>query len=273
MDPRDSVGAAEAAVGFFVVGDALLGAVPLQRAAQFHRQVRQNAARRRDVPLLDVGDRTAAGLAGFEQIQHMDADGRGDVLFEILLRLILGILLQLVLDVAVDRRPTRRLEVVAVDAALERPLVAVERRAPRVLRVGCRTPRAVCPDDGVQTELKRGGLRIADVGPARLVDVDAAVGRDVIGPAEVEHPANHVEHGNAHVADNAVPVEFQAQVNLIRCESYSRLVSLCSDGPDREGHPNGHVSACHPARGQVSAAILPRIAPAHCGNDCRICVL
>ena len=136
MDPRCSVRSTETLVGFVVVGDALLFAIPLQRSPQFHRQIRHDAARAGDVPLFDIRDRSAARFSGFEQVQHMTADGRGDVLFQILLGLVLGILFEFVCDIAMDRCPTVRQEVVAVDAALERPLVAIDCRALRVLRIG-----------------------------------------------------------------------------------------------------------------------------------------
>ena len=41
---------------------------------------------------------------GRQEVQHVVADGRGDVLLQVLLGLVLGILLQFVGDVLVDRR-------------------------------------------------------------------------------------------------------------------------------------------------------------------------
>ena len=128
---------------------------------------------------------------------------------EVLLGLVLGELLELVGHVLVDRAAAlaRRDEVVAHHARLERALVAVERRAPRILRDPAGRPTMRC----VQTtcrfaEVERRGLRVGDVRLARLVDEDAAGRADARRHAEVEHPAHHVEHVNAHVADDAVAV-------------------------------------------------------------------
>ena len=41
---------------------------------------------------------------------------------------------------------------------------------------------------------------------ALLLDEDSAGRRHAIRPAEVEHPAHHVEHVDAHIADDAVAV-------------------------------------------------------------------
>ena len=62
------------------------------------------------------------------------------------------------------------------------------------------------PDDVEFGEIKRRGLRVGDVRHALLVHENAAAGADALGPAEVEHPARHVEHVDAHVADDAVAV-------------------------------------------------------------------
>ncbi len=120
----------------------------------------------RDVPLLDVGHRLAARSAS---PSGSPADGRrfgrGDVLLQVLLGLVLGVLVQL----HAPRRRWRRLalaerdEVVAVHAHLERALVAVERRAPGILRVGRCAPGAVLPDHRQVAEVERGRLRVGDV--------------------------------------------------------------------------------------------------------------
>src|SRR5262249_30048442 len=57
--PRRAVRAAEELVRLVVADDLLLRCVPGQTATELHRLVRQDATRRRDVALLDVGDRLA----------------------------------------------------------------------------------------------------------------------------------------------------------------------------------------------------------------------
>ena len=79
--------------------------------------------RGRDVALLDVGDRPAARGDRRQQVFHVAADRRGDVLLQVFLGLVLGILLELVGHLAVDRLAAAGGdEVVAVDAGLQVPL-------------------------------------------------------------------------------------------------------------------------------------------------------
>src|SRR2546421_10948977 len=95
----------------------------------------------------------------------MPAVGRGDVLLQVLLRLVLGVLIGLEDGLAAlgRRALAERRKVIAVDARLERAPVAIERRPPRVLRVGRLAPGAVLPDDLQVAVVERGCLRVADV--------------------------------------------------------------------------------------------------------------
>src|SRR5262245_3859883 len=67
-------------------------------------------------------------------------------------------------------------------------------------------PGAVLPDDVEIAEIKRGGLSVRDIGLALLIDHDAARGAYPAGPAKVEHPADHIEHVDAHVAHDSVAI-------------------------------------------------------------------
>ena len=62
------------------------------------------------------------------------------------------------------------------------------------------------PDDLQVAEVEGGRLRVGDVRLALLVHQDAARRDDPPRPAQVEHPAHHVEHVDAHVAHDAVAV-------------------------------------------------------------------
>ena len=137
----------------------------------------------------------------------MAANRRGDVPLQVFLRLVLGVLVEFVLHVLVDRVPlAERVEVVTHHARLERPLVAVKGRPPGIFRVGRVAPGAVGPDDLDSAEVEGRGLGVGDVRLARLVDEDAAGRFDPSRPAQAQHPAHHVEHVNAHVADDPVRI-------------------------------------------------------------------
>jgi phenylalanyl-tRNA synthetase beta chain len=98
--------------------------VPRERPAELEGVVGQDAAGGRDVALLDVGDRLAARGDGPEEVLHVHADRRGDVLLQVLLRPVLGVLVELIDDVLVDRIPIAHGdEVVALDAHLQGALV------------------------------------------------------------------------------------------------------------------------------------------------------
>jgi len=68
------------------------------------------------------------------------------------------------------------------------------------------TPGAVRPDHIEAVVLKRGDLRVGDVGFAVFLNEDATGGGNSLGPAKIEHPADGVEHVNAHVTHEAVAV-------------------------------------------------------------------
>src|SRR5581483_11829098 len=120
VNPRLAIRPAEELVRLVVVDHLVLRRVPGQRPAELHREVRQDAARRRDVSLLDVGDRLATGLPGLEEVLPVPPQGAGDVLLQVLLGLVLGVLVVLVERGAAQRRllRPRREELVLVDAHL-----------------------------------------------------------------------------------------------------------------------------------------------------------
>ena len=60
MDPGIAIGASQHPVGFLVTNDLSGFGIPGEGAAQLHRQIGQNASRRRYVALLDIGDRSPA---------------------------------------------------------------------------------------------------------------------------------------------------------------------------------------------------------------------
>ena len=101
---------------------------------------------------------------------------------------------------------TARNEVVTVHAQFQRALVTVEKRRPRVIRIGRMAPSAVLPDDLQVVEVEARGLRISGVGLGLFVDENAALRNDAAWPAEVEYPADRIEHVHAHVANDAVTI-------------------------------------------------------------------
>src|SRR5262249_41028743 len=63
---------------------------------------------------------------------------------------------------------------------------------------------AVLPDYRLLAVVVGDGLGVGDVGPALALDEDAAGRGDAARGAQVEAPADDVEHGHAHVAEDAV---------------------------------------------------------------------
>ena len=97
-------------------------------------------------------------------------------------------------------------EVVPVDAAFERPFVAVEGERPGIVGIRGVAPSAVLPDHGQIVVGKCGGLGIACGRPGPLLYEDAAGGCDARGPAEPKHPSDRIEHVHTHIADNPIAV-------------------------------------------------------------------
>ena len=62
------------------------------------------------------------------------------------------------------------------------------------------------PDDVEVAKIECRRLRVGDVGLGALAHQDAARRADALRPAQLEHPASHVEHVNAHVAHDPVAV-------------------------------------------------------------------
>src|SRR5690349_9692770 len=97
-------------------------------------------------------------------------------------------------------------EIVIINTDLQRSFVAVERRTPRVFWIGCLSPTTVLPHHPEVIEVEGCGLRIGDVRFACFVDEDSSSGRDSRRPTQAQHPARHVEHMDAHIADYSVSV-------------------------------------------------------------------
>ena len=111
-----------------------------------------------------------------------------------------------VVDVAADRFVRAvTFEVVTVNARFEEAVFAVEVRAPRVALVGQFGPTAVVPNDFEVAVVEDDRLRVGDVRRAAFFEVNPAGGVDTFRIAEVEEPARHIEHMDAHIAEGAVP--------------------------------------------------------------------
>ena len=103
MVPRLPVRPREEPIGVLVAYYLLRFCIPMERPAEPHRQVRQDATGGRDVALFDVRHRSAAALNRRQQVLHVPADRRGDVPLQVLFRPVFGELLELVRHVAMDR--------------------------------------------------------------------------------------------------------------------------------------------------------------------------
>src|SRR5258708_21478069 len=97
-------------------------------------------------------------------------------------------------------------EVVAIHAQFQGAFVAVQRCAPWILCIRWITVGAMLPDYPQIVVVESRGLGVGDVRLARLPNKNAASGRDALRPAQAKHPANHVEHVDAHVAHDPVSV-------------------------------------------------------------------
>ncbi len=124
----------------------------------------------------DIGDRSLATGDAFQEVLHVRPSRRRAGEVDLLLGHILGELLALEDGVFVDRLAAAfRSEVVAIDARLERSLVAVKDQRPRILRVRRLAPGAMLPGDIKAVVLEQGRLRVADIRFAPFLDEDAAV--------------------------------------------------------------------------------------------------
>src|SRR5688572_6680525 len=207
MYPRRAIGTTQQFGGVRVVEDLLFGRVPGDGAAELGGEVGHDAGGAGDVALLDVGDRFAALLDLREEIFHVHANRRRDMFLEVLFGFVLRKFFEFVSDILVHgRAAAARNEIVTHDAGFERAFVAIDRGAPRIFRVGRVAPGAVGPDDFDVPEIEGGGLSVGDVRLGFFLDENAAGGIDAGGRAEIEHPADHIEHVNAHVADDSVAV-------------------------------------------------------------------
>src|ERR1039458_6510308 len=97
-------------------------------------------------------------------------------------------------------------EIVAIHAGFQRALLPVEGGGPRVVRIGWRAPGAVLPHYLHIAVVEGGQLRVGNVRLAALAPHDATARSNALRPAQVHHPARHVEHVYAHVAHDAVAV-------------------------------------------------------------------
>src|SRR5262245_58951541 len=114
--------------------------------------------------LLDVGDRLAPRSDGPQEVALMSAVRRSDVEFDVLLRPVLRklVILEQRLPGLLRRRLAVGNEVIVVDADLQGPLIPVERRTPRILRIGWIAPGAVRPDDQQVAKFEGRRLRVGD---------------------------------------------------------------------------------------------------------------
>jgi hypothetical protein len=231
VGPRGAVRAAEELIRLGVADDRAGSGIPGEGAAEFEGEVGKDAGGARYVALLDVGNGARAIVDGIQEIDPMPAHGGGDMFFEIFLGFVLGIFLEFVEDVALERfSAAERGEIVAENAGFESPFVAVEGGAPLVFGVGGSAPGAMVPGDLEIAIIEDGGLGIGDIGFAVFVDEDAAGGGDAGRPVEVEHPANHVEHMDAHVTEDAVAV-FGEGAPTARVHEFIEWAQRCGTGP------------------------------------------
>ncbi len=156
--------------------------------------------------LFDVRHRLATVLDTFEQIAHVAANSGGHVDFQVFFRRVFRVLVPLVHPLAADFFAIVSGELVPHYVGLQRPLFAIQYRAPLVIGIRRCAPRAMLPIDLQFVVGKRGRLRVRDVGSALLVHPDPARRRDRLRPPQIEQPAHHVEHVNAHIPHDSVAV-------------------------------------------------------------------
>ena len=161
--------------------------------------------------LFDVRNGTTSLGHSVEKIEHVHAHRRRDMPLEILLCFVLGILLEFHFAVAMYRlllavTVVARNEIKTVHTQLQRALVPVKKRRPRVLRIRRVPPRSVLPNNLQIVEIKTSRLRVRGVGLGLFINKNAALRNHARWPAKAKHPTNRVEHVNAHVANDAIAV-------------------------------------------------------------------
>ncbi len=207
MFPRRAIRPGEQTIGFLITHNLAGGRVPRQRPSQFQGQIGQDAAGRRDVPLLDVRHRPPPARDAGKKILEMPPRGRRRKRLDVLLLSVFRIFVQFVKAIAMHRFSVAgRDKIVAVRAGLQRSLVAVKNRRPRIFRVRRITPRPMLPRHLQVAIVKHRVLRVGDVGLARRVHQNSAIRRHALRPAPAQHPARQVEHMHAHVPQNAVAI-------------------------------------------------------------------
>src|SRR5581483_4542024 len=207
MLPGAAVRAGEEPVGFVVVDDAAGGGIPAESAAQLEGEIGEDTTGGGDVALLDVGDGAGTVADAGEEVAHVSAHRGGGKGLDVLFGAVLGIFV--VFDDRVLVHAAAAIggeEIVGIDAGFKDAFVAVEGGGPGVFGIGRVAPGAMVPDNLEVAIVENGGLGVGDVGFAGFINKDAAGGIHGLGPAEVEEPAGHVKHVDAHVADDAVAV-------------------------------------------------------------------
>src|SRR5262245_39139667 len=102
MLPRCAVGAREEFIRFIIAHDSLRHRIPRKGSPKFGRDVRQYAARSRDVTLFDVSHWATTRSDRGKQILKMMSHCRSYVTLEICFGAIFRILIQLVSDVSMN---------------------------------------------------------------------------------------------------------------------------------------------------------------------------
>ncbi len=202
MFPVAAVFARQPEIGFVVANHLPLLCVPSEAPAEFHREVRQDAGGGGDVPLLDIGHRPFAALAGGEEVLHVPPRGGSGKDLRLFVREVFRVLFAFVQKVAMFRiAASLGNEVVSPDAELQRSLVAVQSGTPRIVRFRILPPVPLIPHELHVTVVEQGRLGI--------VRVDIGIGAafriprtpyNTLRPAEVEVVADRIEEINAQVA-------------------------------------------------------------------------
>ena len=114
-----AIGAAKQAVRLIVVHDLPFLRIPGQGSAQFDARLARMQLEVEMYPCSMSATGLLAPVDRRQEIEHVVADGRGDMPLQVLLGLVLGVLVQLVGHIAMDGWfSAERDEVVAVDAQL-----------------------------------------------------------------------------------------------------------------------------------------------------------
>ena len=136
----------------------------------------------------------------------MATDGWGDVFFEVFFCFVLGEFLQLHNAIPAHRPAFGGDKFIAIHAGFEGAFFSVENGRPWVFRIWRTAPGAMGPDEVQISITESSALGVADVGPAGFVHENTSLAGNGGRPAEIQHPADHVQHVDTHITDNAIAV-------------------------------------------------------------------